>query len=532
MLRGLLGGLFWGAIISGVIAAVFLIMSDVRLLSQPTVSQSTVQTPAVDQTKAQSTAELGQIPSETTTVGSADPAQTPVVSAPEAPETTALPRDVTESATRPEAIDPDTALAAPVDTEADSGISLTATADALVDGSDGPIPSIPAADAPLDVQQSADAPAPFAEVAPAPESPEIDPVFAESVNEANIPTDSDSPAMAAIKAPENLTPEAESGELEIVTASTEPEKPVVVQRSLPQITAPAPDADLAPAMEKAETVDPSAKFQTAPNRIATNVAEDSLPTVKTDRLPRIGVNVPTEAPVLNAPLEVVDISTLPALEAYGVPFNGDETLPKYAVVLIDDGSGAIDPMAFADFPIPLAFAIDAARSDAASAAYDYRRAGFEVVLLTRLPTGATPGDIEVAFEAYHAVLPEAVAMLDTGESGFQDDRNLIRQVAMVAKERGQGILAFSQGLNAVKQVADREEVPSAIVFRNFDSDGQSVTTMKRYLNRAAFKAAQEGHVVMVGHTRADTIKALVEWVLDDKSNSVALAPVSAILLDQ
>lgn len=531
MLRGLLGGLFWGAIISGVIVAVFLIMSDVRLLSQPTVTQSAVQTPVADQITDQTAVQPGQVPSEST-AAAADAVQTPVVEAPDAPETTALSSDVTQSAARPQAVEPAAELAAPAPDVADAGVSLTESADASVGGGDGPIPSVPAADAPLDVQQSAEAPAPFAEVADAPESPNSDPALAESPAAPEIPDPSEPPVQRVTEAPTNLTPEAEAGEPEIVTAPSVPEKPIVAQRSLPQITAPEPDAPLAPAVEEAAAPEQTAKFQTAPNRIATNTTEDSLPTVKTDRLPRIGVNVPTEAPVLDAPLEVVDISTLPALEAYGTPFLGDTSLPKYAIVLIDDGSGAIDPMAFADFPIPLAFAIDAARADAASAAYDYRRAGFEVVLLTRLPTGATPGDIEVAFEAYHAVLPEAVAILDTGESGFQDDRTLIRQVAAVAKERGQGLLAFSQGLNAVKQVADRQEVPSAIVFRNFDSDGQSVTTMKRYLNRAAFKAAQEGHVVMVGHTRADTIKALVEWVLDDKSNSVALAPVSAILLDQ
>ena len=49
------------------------------------------------------------------------------------------------------------------------------------------------------------------------------------------------------------------------------------------------------------------------------------------------------------------------------------------------------------------------------------------------------------------------------------------------------------------------------------------------LDRAAFKAAQEGRVVVVGTTRPETIAALMEWSIEGKGASVALAPISAVL---
>ncbi|MFC6759564.1 divergent polysaccharide deacetylase family protein [Sulfitobacter porphyrae] len=52
--------------------------------------------------------------------------------------------------------------------------------------------------------------------------------------------------------------------------------------------------------------------------------------------------------------------------------------------------------------------------------------------------------------------------------------------------------------------------------------------IRRFLDQAAFKAGQEGAVIMLG-LRPDTISALLLWGLQDRANSVALVPVSAVL---
>lgn len=56
--------------------------------------------------------------------------------------------------------------------------------------------------------------------------------------------------------------------------------------------------------------------------------------------------------------------------------------------------------------------------------------------------------------------------------------------------------------------------------------------MRRFLDQAAFKARQEEGVVMLGRLRADTVSALLLWGLQDRANSVALVPVSALLKRQ
>ena len=75
-------------------------------------------------------------------------------------------------------------------------------------------------------------------------------------------------------------------------------------------------------------------------------------------------------------------------------------------------------------------------------------------------------------------------------------------------------------------------MPAATVFRDFDSADQTPTVIRRFLDQAAFRADQEGGVIMLGRVRPDTISALLLWGLQDRAERVALAPVSALLKSQ
>ncbi|MDP1578378.1 MAG: divergent polysaccharide deacetylase family protein, partial [Cypionkella sp.] len=121
------------------------------------------------------------------------------------------------------------------------------------------------------------------------------------------------------------------------------------------------------------------------------------------------------------------------------------------------------------------------------------------------------------------------AVMDIGAAGFQDNRPLATMVVPIIKDQGRGLVTFDAGLNAADQVARREDVAAAVIFRDLDGAGEDTPLIRRYLDRAAFKAAQEGRVVVVGTTRPETIAALMEWSIEGKGASVALAPISAVL---
>jgi len=53
--------------------------------------------------------------------------------------------------------------------------------------------------------------------------------------------------------------------------------------------------------------------------------------------------------------------------------------------------------------------------------------------------------------------------------------------------------------------------------------------ISRFLTRAAFAGQQEGAVMVIGHTRPETVTALLTWALGGRSEAVTMAPLSAVL---
>lgn len=243
--------------------------------------------------------------------------------------------------------------------------------------------------------------------------------------------------------------------------------------------------------------------------------------VSQGRLPSVGTGetVPaTEATEGETPLDRF------AAEAE-VPAEG----PLMSVVLIDDGSGPLGPDTIEAFPFPVSFAIAPSHPDAAEAARDYRARGFEVLAMAGAPEGAQASDVEISLEGALGAVPEAIGVLEDPSSGLQSSRALAEQTAAFLEASGHGLLMLPAGLNTGEALALRAGVPTASVFRDFDGEGQDPRVMRRFLDQAAFRARQEGTVVMLGRLRADTVSALLLWGLQDRATSVTLVPVSAIL---
>ncbi len=298
---------------------------------------------------------------------------------------------------------------------------------------------------------------------------------------------------------------------------------------------PAVDPTEDPAIAASETAEPAAPAE--PLLDAPAVPTPSRPKagfteaagVTTGRLPTITPAAPdgSEDP---AAIVVADPAADTPLRRFAAEFTNPSAKPLFTIILIDGGEPKLNRVALAEIPMPVTFAIDPSLPDAEKIAAIYRAAGKEVVMLaTGLPQGAKASDIEVTFQANAAALPEATAVLDLETGGFQGDRPLSSMVVPVIKGQGRGLITWDRGLNAATQVAQREDVPRGLVFRRLDGEGESIPTMRRYLDRAAFKAAQDGRVAVVGSTAADTISALMEWSVEGRAASVALAPASALL---
>ncbi len=327
----------------------------------------------------------------------------------------------------------------------------------------------------------------------------------------------------AVPVPETAPETAPEAPLPDNAATNEPAPEIAADTPAQPDPAPMPaDApETGPLAEGAElpVIQPEEGQSTLPPAPALTGNADG---VTTDRLPRIGEAAAEPAVVASADDR--------PLALFAQAFDNPDAKPTFAIVLIDTGEDSLDRAALAALPFPVSFALDPTQPKAPEHAAIYRAAGQEVVMLaTALPKGAAASDVEVALEAMARALPEAVAVMDTPDRSFQGDRPLATLVVPVIGGQGRGVLTWDQGLNAADQVARREKVPATVAFRDLDGAGEAAPVVRRYLDRAAFKAAQEGHVTVVGRTNPDTVAAILEWTVEGRAATVALAPLSAVL---
>lgn len=403
----------------------------------------------------------------------------------------------------------------------------------------------------------------------APETPAAKPAVADKPaapeSEAADPATTAPQPKAVVEAPAApAAPQAGTAPEVAAAAETAPAKPAAAP--LPQIeaadAAPAP-ADLPPAaaVEADEALlepAPAAK-PAAPTTITLDPAPEAAPEpTPAAALPKLLETDPAEtlqpSTELEKTVDGVKVGRLPSIVAPAEPaseatteaspppqdsrplarfarsFQNDAGKPLFAILLLDTGAADLDRAKLAALPFPVTFVIDPLDPAADAAEAIYRAAGQEVVMLAAgIPDGATAADLEQTFQANAAVLDQSVAVMDLGGSGFQDNRPLATQVVPLIKEQGRGLVTFDKGLNAADQVARRDGVAAAVIFRDLDAEGEDTPLIRRYLDRAAFKAAQEGRVLVLGTTRPETVAALMEWTLEGRASAVALAPVTAVL---
>lgn len=204
-------------------------------------------------------------------------------------------------------------------------------------------------------------------------------------------------------------------------------------------------------------------------------------------------------------------------------------LPKLALILLDDGQMVGGPEALGAAETPVTIAIDPTQDGATALMRAYRAQGIEVMAVAKLPQAALPSDIEVVLAAGFDVLPEAIGLLDVDGSGLPGAGAALDQTMAVLAADGRGLVTVSRGLNAPVRAAEAADVPSAVLYRDLDGADQDARVIRRFLDQAAFRARQEGQVVLMGRVRPATISALILWSTANRAGQVAQVPLSAVL---
>lgn len=220
----------------------------------------------------------------------------------------------------------------------------------------------------------------------------------------------------------------------------------------------------------------------------------------------------------------------PALLRHAAAFTPPEApRPLLSLVLLDEGALADAPATVAALPFAVSVALDPTGPDAAGRMASYRAAGIEVLALARLPAGARPQDVEVFLGGALDLLPEAVAVLDLGEGGLRGrDATAAMALSRLARD-GLGAVLAEGGLGRGAEAAEAAGVPAAEILRDLDGAGQDEAAIRRALDDAVRRAAQEGEAVVLGRLGAGTLAAVGAWSREGRAREVTVAPVSAVL---
>lgn len=519
-LRGFLAGLFWGGIVSAVGLGV---VSELAPLpanqdKAPVAEAATAEVPSAEPVTAP------ESPAPESPAAEVAAPATPEPAAPAAPDATPLATPTAEPApaapeasptpTEPTPTDPAPAEPAPAEPAPVEPAPVEPAPQATPPRS---VPTAPAAvTAPAGLPPGP-ATTPEAEPAPQPSAP-VAPISGEGADAAPAPVEappappSPEPASAEPQAPAAPAPD------QAAVADADAPLPGEVPAHSPLAPVPEPDAP-------APVVEPAAPAEPLLDRPEPGL-EGEVEGVTTNRLPRIEA----EAPATPEAAKAAPADPRPVVR-YAAAFDNPQAKPLFSILLIDDGQAKIDRAALAALELPITIALDPAAPDAEYLAELYRRGGKEVAMLaTQIPEGAAPSDLQVTLDAHAKVLAQSVAVVDLPEGGFQNNRQIAADLVPFIKDQGRGLVTFDKGLNAGDQVAKREAVPSALIFREIDAEGEDTAAMRRHLDRAAFKAAQDGRVAVLGRAQPDTIAALLEWSIEGRAGSVALAPLTAVLV--
>ncbi|MDG1170607.1 MAG: divergent polysaccharide deacetylase family protein [Sulfitobacter sp.] len=531
MARGFLAGALWGGVLSIGVAGVASVMS-------PLPQSPLVGALAPGETLApDAVAPDGQTAELSDTVGASNPAQDTAPAVADAPQATAPVRDTLSS------LDSDTlsSAAAPQTGQADN---LAAPAAVLDNGSaapqsEDPVFPNPQALAPMEPQaadslsistEPAQPPQPAPEpvqsafeTAPDPEPESGQAVAQEGAAVATEQTDAgaDADRAATEPAPDNAA--AQDTEL---AALPSPETPPAA--ATPEV------ADAERTEDDGNRADDGILAMPAPAE-GPQIGTPAVPLTERDTGVAVNRLAPSAAPAAaeqQSSGEAAQGDTRP-ITVFAEPFENSENKPLMSIVLIDNGSsptsGAAGLAALRSFPYPISFAVDSSMPDAAERMTLFREKGFEVLAMIDLPEGAEPSDAETTLGAILPQLSDVVGVLEGAGGGLQGSREVGDQVTAILAQTGHGLVTQDKGLNTMPKLARKEGVPATPIFRDFDSKGQNAVVIRRFLDQAAFKAGQEGAVIMLGRLRPDTISALLLWGLQDRAGQVALAPVSAVL---
>ena len=220
-----------------------------------------------------------------------------------------------------------------------------------------------------------------------------------------------------------------------------------------------------------------------------------------------------------------------AIDLYARDNISDEGKPKLSIVLLTDQLSAIDPNLFQVLPIPVTFAVDPVNPAADTLLISLREREQEAVILADLPPKAAVQDVDLALTALVDLLPQTVGVIERQAGALQQSRDVMLHVPEVLNRTGHGLVVYEKGLNTLAKEAVKAGTPVATIYRDLDGADQNELTIRRFLDGAAFRAANSPSepIVVLARLRPETMRAILIWDLQDRAQKTAVVPVSQLM---
>ena len=220
-----------------------------------------------------------------------------------------------------------------------------------------------------------------------------------------------------------------------------------------------------------------------------------------------------------------------AIDLYARDKISDEGKPKLSIVLLTDQLSAIDPNLLQVLPIPVTFAVDPVNPAADTLLISLREREQEAVILADLPPEAAVQDVDAALTALVDMLPQTVGVIERQAGALQQSRDVMLHVPEVLNRTGHGLVVYEKGFNTLAKEAGKAGTPVATIYRNLDDADQNERAIRRFLDGAAFRAANSPSepIVVLARLRRETMSAIRIWALQDRAHKTAVVPVSQLM---
>lgn len=220
-----------------------------------------------------------------------------------------------------------------------------------------------------------------------------------------------------------------------------------------------------------------------------------------------------------------------AIELYARETVFDDDKPRLSIVLLTESLNSVDPNLVEALPIPVSFAVDPTNPSAGALLSSLRELEQEAVILADLPPEASVQDVDVALTALVNFLPQTVGVIERQAGALQQSRDTSLYIPEVLNRTGHGLIVYENGLSTLAEEANKSGTPVATIYRDLDGDNQNERTIRRFMDGAAFRAANDTSepIVVLARLRPATMSAILIWALQDRAQKIAVVPVSQLM---